>query len=113
MRQIEVCNRGQCCNKQWYLCRTGVITASTAHEVITIIKKVRKGGGGVVNTWSLKEKISGMTFVNSNIPALKYGRDMEKYITNYHQVFFQNALFQNVSWFSTKPCCTLGKVLIA
>ena len=29
-----------------------VITASKAHEVITKMKKVRKGGGGVVNIWS-------------------------------------------------------------
>ena len=62
IRQIEVCNRGQCCNEQWYLCRKGVITASKVHEVIAKMKKVRKGGGGVVNIWSLKEKISGMTF---------------------------------------------------
>ena len=56
-------------------------------------KKVRKGGGGVVNIWSLKKKISGMTFVNHNIPTLKYGRDMEieavntfpEYIKKYHQ----------------------------
>ena len=41
------------------------------------MKKVRKRGGGVVNIWSLKEKISEMTFVNSNTPALKYGRYME------------------------------------
>ena len=41
------------------------------------MKKVRKGGGGVVNIWSLKEKISEMTFVNPNTPALKYGRYME------------------------------------
>ena len=38
------------------------------------MKKVRKRGGGVVNIWSLKEKISEMTFVNPNTPALKYGR---------------------------------------
>ena len=57
------------------------------------MKKIRKRGGGVVNIWSLKEKLSGMTFVNPNIPALKYGRDMEieavntfaEYIANYHQ----------------------------
>ena len=54
-----------------------VITASKAHEVITKMKKVRKGGGGVVNIWSLKEKISVMTFVIPNIPSLKYRRDME------------------------------------
>ena len=57
------------------------------------MQKVRKGGAGVVNIWSLKEKISGMTFVNSNFPALKYGGGLEiegvntftEYITNYHQ----------------------------
>ena len=57
------------------------------------MEKVRKGGGGVVNIWSLKEKKSGMTFVNPNIPALKYGRDIEieavnafaEYIKNYDQ----------------------------
>ena len=70
IRQIEL--RGQCCNEQWYLCEKVVIIASKAHEVTTKMKKFRKGGGagrGVVNIWSLKEKISGMTFVNSNIPA--------------------------------------------
>ena len=57
------------------------------------MKKVRKGGGGVVNIWSFKEKNSGMIFVSPNIPALKYGEDMEieavntfvEYIKNYNQ----------------------------
>ena len=44
IRQIEVCTRGQFYNEQWYLCRKGVTTASKAHEVITKMKKVRKGG---------------------------------------------------------------------
>ena len=47
--------------------RKGVITASKAHEVITKMKNVRKEDGGVVNIWSLKEKFSGMTFVNPNL----------------------------------------------
>ena len=59
------------------------------------MKKVRKGGGGTVNIWSLKEKISGMTFANSNNPALNYGREMEieavntfaENFKNYHQVY--------------------------
>ena len=71
IRQIEVCTTGQCCNEQCYLCRKGAITASKAHEIITKMKKVRKGGRGVVNIWSLEEKNSGMTFVNADIPALK------------------------------------------
>ena len=73
--------------------RKRVKTPSKANEVITKMKKVRKGAEGAVNIWSLKEKISGMTFVNPNISALKYGRDMEieavntfaEYIKNYHQ----------------------------
>ena len=43
-------------NEQWYLCRKGVITASKADEVITKMEKVRKGGLGAVNIWSLKEE---------------------------------------------------------
>ena len=39
--------------------------------------KVIKGTGGYVNLWALNQKISGLTFVNPNIPSLKYGRDME------------------------------------
>ena len=53
IRQIELCTRGQCCNEQWYLCEKDVKIASKSHEVITKMKKVRKGGGagrGVVNT---------------------------------------------------------------
>ena len=84
---------GQCCNEQWYLCRKGFKTDVKAKEVITKMKKVRKGGGGVLNIWSLKEKKSGIISVNPNIPALKYGRDMKietvskfaEYIKNYHQ----------------------------
>ena len=47
------------------------------HEVVTKMTKVEKGGGGTVNMWSLNQKISGLVFVESNIPAQKYGRNME------------------------------------
>ena len=40
-----------------------MVKTSKAHEVIKKMKKVRKGGGDVVNIWLLKEKNSGMTFV--------------------------------------------------
>ena len=53
-------------NEKWYLYKKGVITASKVDEVITKIKKVRKGGGDAVNIWLLKEKTSGMEFVNPN-----------------------------------------------
>ena len=50
IRQTEVCTKGQCYNEQCYLHTKGVRTASKSHEVITLKKNVRKGGGGVVNS---------------------------------------------------------------
>ena len=52
-------------------------TASKACEVVTKMIKVEKCGGGTGNMWSLNQRISGLVFVKPNIPALKYGRDME------------------------------------
>ena len=89
--KIEACTRGQWYNEQWHLCRKGVITASKAHKIIKKKwKQVRKGGGGVVNIWSLKEKISGMTFFNPNILALKNGRDIEIELANTFAEYIKN-----------------------
>ena len=41
------------------------------------MKKVIKGTGRHVKLWRLNQKISGLTFINPNIPSLKYGTDME------------------------------------
>ena len=75
--KIEAQRRGKNQNQLWYSSRKGVITASKVHEVFTKMKMVIKGTGGYVNLWALNQKISGLTFVNPNIPSLKYGRDME------------------------------------
>ena len=40
------------------------------------ITKVKKGGGGAINMWSLNQKISGLFFFMPNIPAMKYDRNM-------------------------------------
>ena len=64
-------------NEQWFAYHKCLITASKAHEVVTKMIKVEKGDGGTVNMWSLNKKISGLVFVQQNIPLLKYGRDME------------------------------------
>ena len=74
---IEKLTMGQSENEHWFEYRKCLITASKAHEVVTKMTKVEKGGGGTVNMWSLNQKISGLVFVKPNIPALKYGRDME------------------------------------
>ena len=77
IKQKEEATRGQSENKNWYLHRKGVISASKAHRVIKIMEKVHKLSGGVINMWSLNQNISGLVFVNPDIPALKYGRTME------------------------------------
>ena len=61
-------------NKNWFEYRKCLITASKAHEVVTKMTKVEKGGGGIISMWSLNQKISGLVLANPNIPALKYGR---------------------------------------
>ena len=74
--EIEKLTRGQNNNEQWFAFRKGVITGSRTHEVKTKMTKFTEGDGSSTNLWSLF-KVSGRTFVNPNIPALKYGREME------------------------------------
>ena len=93
------------------------------------MEKVRKRGRDVVNIWSLKENISGMTFVNPNIPALKYGRDMgfesgntlAEYIRNYQQdciisecglVLDETMLYIGASPKQLMSCSCCGKACI-
>ena len=74
---IEKLTMDQSENEHWLEYRKCLITASKAHELVTKMTKVEKGGGGTVSMWSLNQKMSGLVFVKSNIPALKYGRDIE------------------------------------
>jgi len=74
---IEEHTRGQSDNQSWYTFRKGVITASKVHDVLTKVKKLKKGDTGSINTFALNQKISGNYFTSPNIPALKYGRVME------------------------------------
>ena len=77
IQKIENITRGQAENKKWFTFRSGVITGSKAHEVMTKMRKVQNRSGGCIDMWSLNQKISGRTFIDPNVPALKYGRDYE------------------------------------
>ena len=59
-----------------------VITVSKAYEVVTKMTEVEIGGGGTIDMWTLNQKISGLVFIKPNIPALKYGREMEIKVAN-------------------------------
>ena len=85
-KRIEEITRGQSLNHLWFQHRKGVITASKVHEIKTKMAKVIKGCRGNQDQesmmWSLIKNVSGMIFINPNIPALKYGRDMEPIAAN-------------------------------
>ena len=68
---------GQSENEHWFEYRKCLITASKSHEVVIKMTKVEKSGGSTVNVWYLNQKILRLAFFKQNIPALKYGRDME------------------------------------
>ena len=81
--QIEVLTRGQNTNDSWYQFRKYVITASKSHNIVAKMKKINFGGNSAqINMWSLFQNISGLTFVNPNIPSLKYGTCMEVNASN-------------------------------
>jgi hypothetical protein len=72
---IEKMTQGQSTNESWFDYRKGVVTASKAHGVVAKVGKAKKGGP--IDVCSLNQKVSGLCFVNPDIPALKYGRIME------------------------------------
>ena len=77
--EIEMAMRDHSENSLWFSFRKGFITTLKSHEIMSKMKKVLSGGGGVVNLWSSIQKVSRFTYKNFNIPALKYGQEMEEH----------------------------------
>ena len=75
IKQIELLTHGQSENSLWYDFRKCVVTASIAHDAQTKVAKLEKDM--TPDFWSLFQKVCGNAFVSPNIPALKYGREME------------------------------------
>ena len=82
IERIEKLTRGQNTNNLWFSFRKCVVTASKCHDVLTKLNKIEKGGGGYVDMFKLNQNVSGLTYINPNIPALKYGRCMEDHAAN-------------------------------
>ena len=82
VEEMEKSTRGQDNNTLWFEFRKVVITASKCHDILTKMTKVLKGGGGCIDMYSVNQKVTGLTYTNPNIPALKYGRDMEDEAAN-------------------------------
>ena len=77
IESTEKLTKGQSENEHWFEYCKCLITVSKAHEVVTKMTKVEKGDVATVNLWSLNQKILRLVFAKPNLPALKYGRDME------------------------------------
>ena len=62
--QIEKMTQGQSDCDMWFY--------------LTKMAKISKGGGGYVDMFQLNQSVSGLKYVPKDLPALKYGRDVEK-----------------------------------
>ena len=76
--QIEKMTQGQSDCDMWFYFRKGVVIASKFHNVLTKMAKISKGGGGYVDMFQLNQSVSGLKYIPKDLPALKYGHDMEK-----------------------------------
>ena len=64
------------------------------------MNKILKPTGSCINMWSLCQNISGLSFTNPDLPALKYGRTIEMEAANEFSELMKKKhkmyLFQNV-----------------
>ena len=73
---IEEATQGQSVNDKWHYARKHVVTASRAHSIKTRMETASKSATPIDFTNIIKN-IEGTQWVNEDIPALKYGREME------------------------------------
>ena len=88
IEQIEQLTKGQHENANWHIFRKYVITVSKGHEVLTKMRKIQHTDNKSINMYDLFQKISGLAYVNPNIPALKYGRSIEIHAVNKFQEIY-------------------------
>ena len=61
----------------WHALRKGRITASNFYKVKTKVESSRKAGINTVNAKKLVASLTGEHTPPGDLPALKYGREME------------------------------------
>ena len=103
--EMEEAARGQCNNSVWYLSRKHAITASIAHAVNTRFISLKKSAEPIDLT-NIFKKIANEENRNADLPALKYGRNMEADAVNaFEEVFkerHQNVKVQQCGLFLSK-----------
>ena len=108
MRQVT---RSQSNNSMWYLSRKHAITASIAHAVNTRFISLQKSAAPIDLT-NIFKNIANEESINADLPALKYGRNMEAEAINAIEETFkemyQNANVQQCSLFLTRDHPFIG-----
>lgn len=79
VNEIEKATNGQSNNDNWFQYRKGRITASKFYQVHTKVNSILiKDNGKTINVDSLISTLMNYKPLNPDIPALKYGRNMEE-----------------------------------
>ena len=111
---IEEKARGQSKNPLWFAVRKHMITASIAHEIKTRIETYNEKGGLEVDMTTGFSKISGKTSFYKELPALKYGRAMEKEAVRPFMLHFEeshhNVRFKELVPSFAETCHFFGEV---
>eukprot|EP00794_Sanderia_malayensis_P012122 gene12122-13374_t len=74
---IERATQGQNSNEAWKLQRTGRITASMSHHVMTKVQSLNRATKNSANCTSLLQSICRPSSSSKSIPACRYGNQME------------------------------------
>lgn len=75
--EIEQATVGQAENPLWHALHKGRITASNFYKVKTKVESLRKAGTNAVSAKKLVASLIGEYTPPKDLPALKYGREME------------------------------------
>lgn len=75
--EIEQATVGQAENPLWHALHKGRITTSNFYKVKTKVESLRKAGTNAVSAKKLVASLIGEYTPPKDLPALKYGREME------------------------------------
>ena len=115
INDIEQTTIGQSQNRAWHLHRRGQIRASNFYKVYTKAETMKGANGSNFSAQKLIEDLLGNNSPE-NLPALKYGRDMEIIAKEMYIKLFEKStkilVIGNVASFLMKASNILGHLLI-
>ena len=102
INDIEQATIGQSQNQVWHLHRRGKITASNFYKVYTKVETMKGANGSSCSAQKLVEDLLGNNSPPENLPALKYGRDMEMIAKEVYNIKLFEKEHKDTSY---RECC--------